>query len=152
MSAIEDFSSNVKEMFEVQDQIRAIAADAKDKKSPLKERADELESGIRDYMSKSGIDVCNYQDERLELKTVTRFGSLTKKSLESALEVYFQDSAKAEACFAAIMEQIGSKELTVLKRLKNRKRKAPPSGDVSQPERKQAAYEDEAPPDLSDED
>lgn len=153
MSDIEDFSSNVKQMFEVQDRIRAIAAEAKTKRTPLKEEADRLEGGIRDYMSTAGIDVCNYHDERLELKSVVRFGSLTKKSLEGALQVYFQDTNNAEKCFNAIMEHIGSKELTVLKRLKNRKRKAPTQPDSAPSEKKAApAYDDEDPPELSDED
>lgn len=143
------FTQSVKEIFEVQDQMRAIAAEAREKKSPLKERADSLEGEIREYMTKAEIEVCNYHDERLELKTVTRFGSLTKKSLQGALAVYFQDEGKAQECFDSIMGTIGSNEITVLKRLKNRKRKAAgaPEGEASS---KRPNFE--APPELSDDD
>lgn len=147
-SQIDDFTANVKEIFEVQDQIRSIAADAKERRGPLKERADILEGSIRTYMEEKNIGVCNFHDERLELKTLTRFGSLTKKSLGAALAIYFNDETKAQECFDSIMNHIGSKEVTVLKRLKNRKRKNSPS-DQEPPSKKQNM---EDPPDLSDDD
>lgn len=146
---LDQFSTNVKEIFDVQDKLRGIASEAREKRTPLKARADELESSIRSYMEEMNIGVCNFHDERLELKTVTRYGSLTKKSLEAALQIYFADDAKAQDCFDSIMKHIGSREVTVLKRLKNRKRKNASSGDSEPAAKKQAM---EAPPDLSDED
>jgi uncharacterized protein YaaN involved in tellurite resistance len=147
---IANFSSNVKSMFEIHDRIRAIAAEAKIKRDPLKKEVDKLEGNIKSYMTEASIDVCNYQDERLELKTVVRFGSLTKKSLEAALIAYFQDEEKAQDCFQSIMTFIGSKELEVLKRLKNRKRKSDAVDDDQQVSKESIG--NEKAPELSDED
>ena len=149
MTEIEDFSQNVKNMFEIQDRIRAIASEAKTKRDPLKKQVDELEGNIKTYMSSSNIEVCNYQDERLELKNVVRFGSLTKKSLEAGLVTYFQDEDKAKECFDSIMGFIGSKELEVLKRLKNRKRSGSPNQNEDPP-LKRANQEEKAPELTSD--
>ncbi|MCP4483671.1 MAG: hypothetical protein GY823_03790 [Flavobacteriaceae bacterium] len=149
-SKIENFSTNVKHMFEIQDRMRAIAAEAKLKRDPLKKQADELEGNIKSYMAEASIDVCNYQDERLELKTVVRFGSLTKKSLEAALVAYFQNEEKAQDCFQSIMTFIGSKELEVLKRLKNRKRKS--KAITEDKAQLNENIEHEKAPELSDED
>lgn len=148
---LEQFTKNVKDIFEVQDQIRQIAKDARERRAPLKEKADELEENVRAYMTKENINVCNYQEERLELKTVVRFGSLTKKSLEAALVLYFQNEEEAARCFEHVMESIGSREVQVLKRLKNRKRKAGDEKDDQQPSKKAAKTEENA-PELSDDD
>ena len=151
---LEQFTNSVKQIFQVQDQIRLIAQEAREKRTPLKAKADELEDRVREYMLQEDVSVCNYQDERLELKTVVRFGSLTKKSLEAALVQYFQDEQEAKRCFESVMEFIGSKELEVLKRLKNRKRKAPSEAE-NQATNKVAKlvnkFEEQA-PELSDED
>lgn len=151
---LENFTNSVKQIFQVQDQIRLIAQEAREKRTPLKKKADELEDRVRGYMVQEDVSVCNYQDERLELKTVVRFGSLTKKSLEAALVQYFQDEGEAKRCFEAVMEFIGSKELEVLKRLKNRKRKADTDEAAAPPSKVSKLvnqFEDNA-PELSDED
>ena len=147
---LEQFTKNVKDIFEVQDQIRQVAKDARERRTPLKQKADELEASVRTYMVKEDVSVCNYQDERLELKTVVRFGSLTKKSLEAALVQYFQNDDEAKRCFDSIMETVGSKEVTVLKRLKNSKRKASDQPE-NEPASKANKTEEETAPELSDE-
>jgi hypothetical protein len=151
---LEQFTACVKDIFHVQDKIRSIAQEAREKRTPLKKRADELEEKVRSYMIQEDVSVCNYQDERLELKTVVRFGSLTKKSLEAALVNFFQDNIEAKRCFDSVMEFIGSKEIEVLKRLKNRKRKTSDENE-SQPPTKVAKlvnkFEEQV-PELSDED
>lgn len=151
---LENFTNSVKEIFQVQDQLRLIAQEAREKRTPLKKKADELEEKVRGYMIQEDVSVCNYQDERLELKTVVRFGSLTKKSLEAALVQYFQDEAEAKRCFESVMEFIGSKEIEVLKRLKNRKRKANAAPDETPPSKvsKLVSQFEENAPELSDED
>ena len=88
--------------------------------------------------------------ERLELKTVVRFGSLTKKSLEAALVKYFQNDDEAKRCFDSIMESLGSREVEVLKRLKNRKRKA--NDQPGNEPASKAKKTEEGAPELSDED
>lgn len=146
---LEEFTKNVKDIFTIQDQIRLIAQEAREKRKPLKEKADELEGSVRAFMIKEDVSVCNYQDERLELKKVVRFGSLTKKSLQAALVQYFQNEEEALRCFESVMEHIGSQEIEVLKRLKNRKRKA--ESDTPDLPNKASKIEEETAPELSDE-
>ena len=117
------FVTNVKSMYELQDQLKATAVVAKVARDPIKQELDTVQEEIKTYMTESKVYVCNYHEKRLELQTVTRYGSLTKKSLSAALAEYFQDETKAVQCYDHVVAFIGSKEVTILKSLKNRKRK-----------------------------
>jgi len=125
MSGTDQFKQNVKHMFELQDKMKEIAAATKVQRDPIKEQINVLQEEVKEFMQQSKVDVCTYQDDRLELQKVTRYGSLTKKSLKEGLLKHFNnDETRADIVFNAIIDHIGSKEQLILKRLKNRKRKA----------------------------
>lgn len=122
MGDVNRFTQNVKQMFELQDEMKAIAAEVKVRRDPIKERFQGLQDDVKEYMMDSQVDVCTYQEDRLELQAVTRFGSLTRKSALAALQDQLGPE-KGQETFDGVMNFVGSKELHILKRLKNRKKK-----------------------------
>lgn len=124
-SEIEEFTGNVKHMIMLQDKMREIAASAREQRTPIKEAFEQVQGNIIEFMKNGDINVCNYQDEKLELQLVTRTGSLTKKTLEAGLLSYFNgDETKATECMEHIIASLGTRELDVLKRVKKRKPRA----------------------------
>jgi hypothetical protein len=113
---------NVKHMIMLQDKMREIATNAREQRNPVKEAFEEVQGNIIEFMKSGDINVCNYQDEKLELQMVSRTGSLTKKTLEAGLSSYFNgDEAKTNECMEHIIASLGTRELDVLKRVKKRK-------------------------------
>lgn len=137
---IEAFTGNVKHMITLQDRMREIAASARDQRTPIKEAFEEVQSNIIEFMKSGDINVCNYQDEKLELQLVSRTGSLTRKSLEAGLLSFFGgDESRAASCLEHVIQSLGTRELDVLKRVKKRKprkRKAPTNGAPPPPEKR----------------
>lgn len=143
---LEQFAQSVKTVFSLQDQMRKIAKEARELRIPLKERAAEAEKAVKIYMEAKNLTTCNYLNERLELRTVTRQGSLTRKTLLKALQEYFGSEEDALTCLRAVNASLGSTEVAVLRRFKNRGKAAseptetnsellePPSPDSEQDE------------------
>lgn len=143
--SLELFTSNVKSLFEAQDRIRDIAREVKERRDPLKERVLHLQEQVTAYMEQTNIDVCNFKDEKLELKSVQRHGSLTKKTLEAALVKYFRgDEAAAGAAFAFILDDLGSREIKVLRRSRQKKRKADQPQEAPASKRAPAVEDDDS--------
>ncbi len=144
---IDQFTGNVKHMVMLQEKLKSIAAQAKDQRSPVKEAFDAVQLQIIDFMKVGNIDVCNYQDEKIELHTVTRYGSLTRKSLKNGLLSYFNGNEdQANPVFDHIINNLGNRELDILKRVKQRKKKKAVPNKRPTPDEQEAAMEDDAPP------
>jgi hypothetical protein len=122
---IDAFTENVKHMVTLQDQLRLIASKSRESRVPVKEAFDAVQLNIISFMKNRGIDVCNYQDEKIELQNVVRSGSLTKKTLKTALDEYFgeENQPDADNCYRHVLESLGSRELDILKRVKKRAKK-----------------------------
>lgn len=124
----EEFASELKELISLQQKMKEIASEAKQKRDPLKARLTELEADVKTYMRSENLDVCKCMDHKIEVQTVERYGSLTQKTLLAALTEYFgKDTIVAEECFNFIRNKLGKKEVDILRRTKIRapaKRKA----------------------------
>jgi hypothetical protein len=143
------FTENVKRMVSIQEQLAEIATQIKERRMPLKEALDSTQVAIIDFMKKSNVDVINYQDEKIQLQSVVRGGSLTKKTLKNALDSYFGESPEqAESCFEHVVSSLGSREVDVLKRV--RKRAAPKKG-AKRTKLTAMSQDDVAPESISDE-
>lgn len=119
---LEQFKGNVQHMVMLQDQLKTIAAQTREARSPVKEAFDNVQAQIINFMKQGHFDICNYQDEKIELHSVARSGSLTKKSLMNGLLTHFNgDEAAATACFDAVIASLGTRELDILKRVRKRK-------------------------------
>lgn len=140
---IDQFTGNVKHMVMLQEQLKEIAAKAREQRTPVKEAFDSVQGNIIDFMKVGGIDVCNYQDEKIELQSVVRFGSLTRKTLRNGLASYFgsEEDPRVQECFDHIVNSLGQRELDILKRVRKRGKRAAA--------KKPKPSEDQA-PDISD--
>ena len=117
----ETFADSVKRMIDLQEKMAEISVYVKEKRTPLKEQADVLKDRVKSYMEETKTDVCKYNGYQLKVATVTKYGSLTRKSLKPALEAYFKgDEKKAQGCFDFIVDHIGSEDITVLRKTKER--------------------------------
>ncbi|GBG35230.1 Hypothetical Protein FCC1311_114532 [Hondaea fermentalgiana] len=114
------FGEDVKAMVTAQDKIRAIAARAKEDSAPFKEAFKAAEKDVTNFIRSSAIDVCSYQEEKIEFKTATRAGSLTRKTLLGPLEKYFGNAEDAAKCLEAVNEIPGQREVDVVRRKKKR--------------------------------
>lgn len=117
----QEFGQNIKRLVLLQQQLKVIADEAKQKRTPLKTELTDLEVNIKDYMKSSEVQVANYQDFKIEVQTVERYGSLTQKTLKAALVAYFQNEPVAEECFQFIRDKLGKKEVDILRKTKRKK-------------------------------
>ena len=121
---INQFKSDVKRYFELIDLNRKFNSRIKEQREPIKNELSMTQEKIKSYMVQSHVDVCNYQEERLELKRVKKSPNLSKKVIEEALIKYFDnDENKGKEVFEYLVNYVGSSEVLVLKRLKNKKTK-----------------------------
>ena len=119
-----DFSGLVKKIFDLQDQMKAITSQTKDLRKPIKDEIDTLNDQIKEFMIQNDVDKCDYNEEVLELNQKIKYGSLTKKSLQLALNDFFQDEVDTKECFEHIVKFLGEEDVFVLKRSKKKKSKA----------------------------
>lgn len=153
-----DFGRDVKEFFTLQQKLKEIADEAKQKRTPIKDRVTNLEVNIKTYMKESNTQVCKFQDQKLEVQSVERYGSLTQKTLLAALNDYFQNEVVANECFEFIRNKLGKREVDILRKTKIRqpKRKAPAKPKAAAKKQKAstntAQEEDQAPEDEVQED
>jgi hypothetical protein len=127
MAAIGDvsrFTESVRQMFELQDGLKALATQVRERRKPLAVQVVALQDEIKEFMERTQLEVCNYNGHRLELHRVTRAGPMNKKSVHAALSVYFGDAEATERCMAALMGSLGNREVAILKRFKSRKKPA----------------------------
>lgn len=126
---VDDFSSCVKRLIDLQERMSDIAQRVKEQRTPLKQEVDDLKERVKTYMEQTSTDVCNYHDYQLKVAKTTQWGSLTRKTLRAALSEYFKDEGRAQECYDAVLETIGSREKTVLRKTRRPKKKGAPAED-----------------------
>jgi hypothetical protein len=107
-------------MCQLQDDIKDIAKQRKGVNTDMRE----LQTDVMQYMLQNNVSKCNYHEDEIFVNKRTAAGSLSRGSLRNALEEYFgsDDSETCASCYEFVIESLGTKEVTELKR---RKRKAP---------------------------
>lgn len=154
----DEFASTVKRMIDLQEKMTEIAAQVKQTRTPIKEQVDDLKERVKAYMEKEGAETVNYHDYQLKVATVTKYGSLTRKTLRPALDAFFRDEKKGQECFDFIVAQLGSQDTTVLRKTKRRKTGGAGSGpgkgkqaqSSANPLAEPALDDDDQAPELSD--
>ena len=117
---VNDFKDSVKKMCQLQDEIKAIAANRK----AINDEVNSIKEEVKQYMIKNNVKVCNYDCDELFVSSRTKAGSLTRASLRAALQSHFgQESRTAADAFDYIINELGTSEVLELKRVK---RKADP--------------------------
>jgi type I site-specific restriction endonuclease len=115
---VNEFSDKVKAMCELQDQIKAMAAQRK----VLSDQVNDLKEWVKDFMLAKRVATCNYEADEIFVNRREAAGGLTRKSLKGALDNYYPDEENASTdVFNFVVEQLGAREVVEVKR---RKRKA----------------------------
>lgn len=131
------FAAMVREMCTKQDQMKDLAAQRK----VVADEVKELRERVMEYMIENKVKKCNYENDEIYVNKKESAGPLNRAVLKNALDEFFetdeQSKEEAEECFSFIIDSLGKKEVTELKRTK---RKAPkkPTGDA-----KKAKVDDE---------
>ncbi|CAK9034996.1 Uncharacterized protein SCF082_LOCUS21106 [Durusdinium trenchii] len=139
---VEQFERSVSEYLRAHERLKRVSLQAKEARDPIKQEIDALQGTVMGYMAERGIGELEYGENVLLLKESRRANTLNKKSLLEALQKYFRgDGQRAEACLEFVLEEIGTRTVSVLSRRKVKKatKTAPTIPDN---------LENEAPPDL----
>lgn len=129
---VDNFAFMVREMCTKQDQMKEIAAERK----VLFDQVKELREQVMEYMIVNKVKKCNYENDEIYVNKKEASGALSRTVLKNALDGFFEgdDSAaaeeEAEECFAYIIESLGKKEVTELKRTKRKATKKPVAPDA----------------------
>ena len=120
ITSVHDFKDSVKKMCQLQDEMKALAANRK----VMNDEANTIKEDIKDYMIQNNVTVCNYDTDEIFVNKRVKAGSLTRVSLRAALQSHFgEESRTATDAFDYIINELGSQEVLELKRAK---RKAEP--------------------------
>lgn len=123
--AVDSFSEDIKALLQIQKTMKDFAAEVKKKRDPIKAKMEEVKSRVMQFMKTQDVDVCNFAEEKIELKISERQNPLNKKTLLQALTSFFGDPERAQTCFDAIMLSLGKKQVEMLRVTKAKKKKTP---------------------------
>jgi len=122
----EEFARNAKEYIQLKERMAQIADEAKEKKTPIKDRVESLEESVRAFLVESEVDICVVGDYNLKVASVKKRGPLNRKTLTSALTGYFSDPEEVSRCIAFIEESLGEEDVQVLRKTRRRATGSPP--------------------------
>ncbi|CAK9063240.1 Uncharacterized protein SCF082_LOCUS32788 [Durusdinium trenchii] len=122
---VEQFEHSVSEFLKAPERLKRVSLRAKEARDPIKQKIDALQGAVMGYMAERGIGELEYGENVLLLKESRRANTLNEKSLLEALLKYFSgDGQRAEACLEFVLEEIGTRAVSVLSRRKVKKARA----------------------------
>ena len=68
----EQFSSNVRRLLELQDEIKEVRDSVKERAAVLRSDLMTADAAVKKYMLENGVEVCNFQGQKLQLHIVER--------------------------------------------------------------------------------
>jgi hypothetical protein len=114
---VKQFAEKVKSMCEMQDKI-------KESNVLRKEMADSMNSWkceVQEYMIEHNVKRCTYGEDDIVINIRTAAGSLSRNSLKLALVNYYgEEKNTADDVFNFICNELGSREVTEIKRKKRK--------------------------------
>jgi len=111
MEITEELRKTMAEWVELKKQLVEVRKDVK----LLNTREKQLKEAIKSFMETQKIDKINLKKGKVTLKNSQKKGSLTKKAVESGLEIYFNhDSVKVESAMNCIMDNLETKDTSVI--------------------------------------
>ena len=103
----EEFRKAMSEWVEIKTQLVEARKDMK----ILNTREKDLKEYVKTFMKQQQIDKVNLKKGKVTLKTTKRTGTLTKKTVEEGLRIYFNnDETRVEGAVNAIYDQVGTHE------------------------------------------
>jgi hypothetical protein len=111
MEITEELRKTMAEWVELKKQLVEVRKDVK----LLNTREKQLKEAIKSFMEAQKIDKINLKKGKVTLKNSQKRSSLTKKAVESGLEIYFNhDSVKVESAMNCILDNLETKDTSVI--------------------------------------
>ena len=111
MEITEELRKTMAEWVELKKQLVEVRKDVK----LLNTREKQLKEALRICMETQKIDKINLKKGKVTLKNSQKRSSLTKKSVESGLGIYFNnDSVKVETAMNCILDNLETKDTSVI--------------------------------------
>jgi hypothetical protein len=111
----EQFSSDVRRLFELQDEMKEVRESIKERSAVLRSDLVTTDAAVKKYMLENGVDVCNFQGNKLQLHIVERPIPVTRALMKSGL-VSQVGEAEADRIMLAIVASAGTKRVATLRR------------------------------------
>lgn len=111
----EQFSSDVRRLFELQDEMKAVRESIKERSAALRSDLVTTDAAVKKYMLENGVDVCNYQGNKLQLHVAERPIPITRGLMKTGL-ISQVGEAEADRIMLAIVASAGTKQVATLRR------------------------------------
>jgi hypothetical protein len=147
----EQFSSDVRRLFELQDEMKEVRDSIKERSAVLRSDLASTDAAVKKYMLENGVDVCNFQGHKLQLHIVERPVPLTRALMKSGLVLQVGE-AEAERLMLAIVTAAGTKRVATLRRARKPAARAAAKPRAPRANPRRAAISDEIPHLNSDSD
>lgn len=120
----QQFMADVRKLFELQDQLKAVRESVKDRAASLRSELSATDAAVKSYMLENGLEICNYQQQRLQLALTERPMPLTRAAIMAGLLKHMTE-AEAERCMLSMQEAAGTKRVATLRRARRAAARAP---------------------------
>ena len=151
----EQFSSNVRRLLELQDEIKEVRDSVKERAAVLRSDLMTADAAVKKYMLENGVEVCNFQGQKLQLHIVERPVPITRALMKSGLALQVGEP-EADRILLAIQAAAGTKRVATLRRARKPAARAAtkraPRQVVASAAASRAAIADDAPHMNSDSD
>ena len=111
----EQFSSDVRRLFELQDEMKEVRESIKERSAVLRSDLVTADAAVKKYMLENGVDVCNFQGNKLQLHIVERPIPVTRALMKNGLATQVGE-AEADRIMLAIVASAGTKRVATLRR------------------------------------
>lgn len=116
-----DLKNILGKYFQIHEHLKLLSSQTREQRIPLQEQLAIAEEDILVFMETNQLDIVNFGDKKVELKTVNRKSPINKKNLLVLLTKYFQNTAEAEKCYTFLLDSVDTSSARVLRRGKKKK-------------------------------
>lgn len=134
--------ADVRRLFELQDQLKSVRDSIRDRAASLRGELAQADASVKTYMLDNGLEICNYQGQRLQLALNERAMPLTRAAITAGLRKHLSE-ADAERCMLDIQAAAGTKRAATLRRARRTAARATRTG-TKQPAAQQPAAQQPA--------
>jgi hypothetical protein len=120
----ERFMADVRRLFELQDQLKSVRDSIKDRATSLRGELAQADASVKAYMLDNGLEICNYQGQRLQLALNERPMPLTRAAIAAGLRKHLSE-ADAERCMLDMQAAAGTKRVAALRRARRTAARGP---------------------------
>lgn len=117
--------ADVRRLFDLQDQLKSTRDSVKERMSTLRSELSNADASVKSYMLENGLEICNYQDQRLQLAISERPIAPNRAAIMAGLRQHMP-AEEADRCMADIQAAAGTKRTATLRRARRAAARAAP--------------------------